>query len=76
MVLDQEKKAIRRKKGPGLVQEAFLLIIIADVMMSNSEINNQNEKVQGLEARINILTTKTIQLVLQESQMISVKRIL
>ena len=71
MELDLEKKAIRRKKGLGHVQEVLLHIIIADEMMSKSEINNQNVKVQDLEARTNIMIPQ----VLQESQKSSLKRI-
>ena len=71
MGLDLEKKAIRRKKGLGHVQEVLLHIIIAVEMMSKSEINNQNVKVQDLEARTNIMIPQ----VLQESQKSSLKRI-
>ena len=71
MGLDLEKKAIRRKKGLGHVQEVLLHIIIAVEMMSKSEINNQNVKVQDLEARTNIMIPQ----VLQEYQKSSLKRI-
>ena len=76
MGLDLEKKAIRRKKGLGHVQEVLLHIIIADEMMSKSEIKNQNVKVQDLEARTNIpIKNITILQVLQESQKSSLKRV-
>ena len=65
----QENKAIRRKKGLGHGQEVHLHIIIADEMMSKSEINNQNDKALGLDLEIRAV----IPSVLQESQKSSVK---
>ena len=70
--MDQEKKVIRRKKGPGL-EQVVLLHIIADGMMPKSEINNLKDKVQGLDLKTGV--NITIPKVLQESQKSSVKRI-